>query len=192
MNEVPSRPADTPIMLGFWVYLMSDCLIFASFFATYAVLRTNTFGGPGPAALFYVPYALAETLILLTSSFTAGLAALSCTHQRRRVTALWLIATAALGLAFLALEVREFSALIRAGHGPSGSGFLTAYFSLVGVHGLHVAFGTLWLLALLAGLVRPALASVTPSRIMLWSLFWHFLDIIWILIFTIVYLLPFI
>lgn len=192
MNEQQEKVLGSPVALGFWVYLMSDCLIFASFFATYAVQRASTFGGPGPAALFDLPYALAETLVLLTSSFTAGLASLASLRGSRAGLAGWLAATLALGLAFLGLEGHEFTLLIAAGHGPAASGFLSAYFALVGVHGLHVAFGSLWLIVLLAGLWHRPLTETILRRVTLFALFWHFLDIIWILIFTIVYLSAFV
>ena len=178
-------------VFGFWFYLMSDCLVFASLFATYVVLRNNTFGGPGAAALFSLPYVLTETLILLTSSFTTGLSVLAARRGRARETFVWLSVTLLLGLAFLGLELHEFAGLVAAGNTPSRSGFLSAYFTLVGTHGLHVALGALWMLVLLVQLAWRGLTVTNVRRLTLLSLFWHFLDIIWVLIFTIVYLFPF-
>lgn len=182
---------DTTVF-GFWLYLMSDCLVFASLFATYAVLHTNTFGAPGGPQLFNLPYALTETLVLLTSSFTAGLGLLAARRGRTRETIVWFSVTFLLGLAFLGLEIHEFSGLVAAGNGPSRSGFLSAYFTLVGTHGLHVALGSLWMLILLAQVAWHGLTTTNLRRLTLLSLFWHFLDIIWVLIFTIVYLFPFV
>ncbi len=179
-------------VFGFWLYLMSDCLIFASLFATYAVLHTNTFGGPDARSLFSLPYVLAETLILLTSSFTAGLGILAARRDRARETIAWFAVTLLLSLSFLGLEIHEFAGLVAAGNGPSRSGFLSAYFTLVGTHGLHVALGSLWMLVLLVQVAFRGLSDTNVRRLTLLALFWHFLDIIWVLIFTIVYLFPFI
>ncbi len=178
-------------VFGFWFYLMSDCLVFASLFATYVVLRNNTFGGPNAAELFSLPYVLTETLTLLTSSFTAGLSVLAARRNKARETFAWLSVTLLLGLVFLGLEMHDFAGLVAAGNMPSRSGFLSAYFTLVGTHGLHVALGALWIVVLLVQLARRGLSTTTTRRLTLLSLFWHFLDIIWILIFTIVYLFPF-
>ncbi|HQU07971.1 MAG: cytochrome o ubiquinol oxidase subunit III [Parcubacteria group bacterium 21-54-25] len=183
--------SDTAVF-GFWIYIMSDTIIFACLFATYAVLHNNTFGGPGARELFNLPFVLTETLILLTSSFTAGLGILAA-HRRNKPQVLgWFIASLVLGLSFLALEFHEFSALIHAGHGPSTSAFLSAYFVLVGTHGLHVAIGALWMVLLLVQVARKALTETNVRRLTMLSLFWHFLDVIWILIFTIVYLMAFV
>lgn len=181
---------DTPVF-GFWLYLMSDCLLFASLFATYAVLHHNVFGGPGARELFSLPYVLAETLLLLTSSFTAGLGILAAYRGRLRTTLALFGLTLFLGLSFLGLELHEFGALIAAGAGPGRSGFLSAYFTLVGTHGFHVFIGSLWMFVLLIHLARAGLTKRNVERLTMLSLFWHFLDLIWIFIFTIVYLLPF-
>jgi cytochrome o ubiquinol oxidase subunit 3 len=175
---------------GLWVYLMSDCLLFASLFAAYAVLHTQTAGCAGPAALFNTRTALIETLILLTSSFTSGLALLAA--RRKHVLGTWLAlgATVLLGDAFLAQELTEFSHLIHSGNGPDASAFLSSYFALVGTHGLHITLGLLWALTLFAHLALRGLAPSTRRGIAYFALFWHFLDIVWIFIFTIVYLLP--
>lgn len=174
---------------GFWLYLMSDCLLFAALFATFAVLRGNTFGGPGGEELLNLPFVFAETLILLTSSFTMGLALIYAQKKKVRATALWLSLTFLLGIAFLALELHEFAGLIAAGHGPAQSGFLSAFFVLVGTHGLHVAAGLLWMLLIGAHLWREGFDAANVRRLTRTALFWHFLDLIWIGIFSIVYLL---
>ncbi|HUY62661.1 MAG TPA: cytochrome o ubiquinol oxidase subunit III [Candidatus Paceibacterota bacterium] len=181
---------DTPVF-GFWLYLMSDCLLFASLFATYAVLHNNVFGGPGARELFDLPYVLAETLLLLTSSFTVGLGVLAARRGNRGTTVALFGLTLLLGLAFLGLELHEFGALIMAGSGPDRSGFLSAYFTLVGTHGFHVAVGVLWMLVMLVHVMRAGLTERNVERLTMLSLFWHFLDLIWVFIFTIVYLLPF-
>ncbi|MGH7936400.1 MAG: cytochrome o ubiquinol oxidase subunit III [Chthoniobacterales bacterium] len=178
-----------PIVFGFWLYLMSDCLLFAALFATFAVLRGNTFGGPNAEDLLNLPFVLAETLILLISSFAMGMALLSATASKTRATVLWLSLTFLLGVSFLVLEVHEFAGLIAAGNGPSTSGFLSAFFALVGTHGLHVAGGLLWMLLIGAHLWRKGITEENLRRLTLAALFWHFLDVIWVCIFSIVYLL---
>ncbi len=185
-----AHKSDT-VTFGFWLYLMSDCLLFAALFATYAVLHANTFGGLGARELFSLPYVLLETLALLTSSFTAGLGILVARRGRKGQTLFWFSLTLLLGIAFLSLEFSEFAKLVTAGHGPAVSGFLSAYFTLVGTHGLHVAVGALWMLFMLFEVARHSLSATNVRRLTLLSLFWHFLDVIWILIFTVVYLLPF-
>jgi cytochrome o ubiquinol oxidase subunit 3 len=175
-------------VLGFWIYLMTDCVLFASLFATYAVMRGNTNGGPGGDSLFDMPYALVETVILLTSSFVCGLAmvALQQRHQRR---VLWLLGlTFVLGAVFVGLEVNEFHKLAVEGNGWTRSGFLSSYFTLVATHGLHICIGLLWLGVLALQIMRKGLVGNTPKRLTLFSMFWHFLDVIWIFIFSVVYL----
>ncbi|HSX02165.1 MAG TPA: cytochrome o ubiquinol oxidase subunit III [Candidatus Saccharimonadia bacterium] len=179
----------TKSQLGFWVYLMTDCILFGSLFATYAVLHGNTFGGPGAAELFSLSFVLAETLILLTSSFTAGLATLAARRGDKMQVLLWFGLTFVLGAAFLGLELSEFSKLAHEGNGWQRSGFLSAFFTLVGTHGLHIATGLLWMGALLTRVMRGGLTPTAVKRLTLLSLFWHFLDVIWIFIFTIVYLM---
>lgn len=176
-------------VFGFWVYIMTDCIVFASLFATYAVLHGATFGGPDAKSLFSLPSALHETLILLTSSFTCGLAMLAAHRGRKRQALLWLAATLALGLAFLGVELREFSQFAAEGASWQRSAFLSSFFALVGTHGLHVALGSLWMLILMVQLAVKGLSEVMLRRLMCLSLFWHFLDIVWIFIFTIVYLM---
>jgi cytochrome o ubiquinol oxidase subunit 3 len=178
---------DTPLF-GFWLYLMSDCLLFASLFATYAVLHTNTFGGVSAEGLFSLPYALVETLLLLTSSFVCGLAVLAAHRNKPTLTAVALVVTLVLGLSFLGMEFYEFHSFVAAGHGWQQSAFLSSFFTLVATHGLHVAAGALWMILLLVHLVSKGLTPANLRRLTLLSLFWHFLDIIWICIFTFVYL----
>lgn len=176
-------------MLGFWIYLMTDCVLFAGLFATYAVLRGNTFGGPGGADIFSMPYILVETMLLLTSSFTVGLAILAAARGLKKQAMVWLAATFILGAAFLGMELYEFAELAAEGHSWQASAFLSAYFTLVGTHGLHIAVGLLWLAVLMVRLYRLKFKKTDLNRLALFSLFWHFLDIVWIFIFSIVYLI---
>ncbi len=180
---------DDKTLFGFWVYLMTDCILFASLFATFAVLRNNTFGGPSGRELFSLPFVLAETLILLTSSFSCGLAVLAMHRQNRRQVVLWFIVTFLLGIAFLSLELTEFHHLAVEGNSWRRSGFLSAFFTLVGTHGLHITSGLIWMVVLLSQVVRQGLVRGVVRRLTMLSLFWHFLDVIWIFIFTIVYLM---
>lgn len=179
---------DSKSMLGFWVYLMTDCLLFGSLFATYAVLRNNVYDGPSGAAIFDLPFVLVETIILLTSSFTMGLALLAARSAKRWLAFTWLAATFVLGVAFLGLELGEFTKLASEGHGWQTSGFLTAFFTLVGTHGLHIFVGLIWALVLIAQLLKRGLRPATVKRLGIFSLYWHFLDVVWIFIFTVVYL----
>ena len=167
---------------------MTDCVLFASLFATYAVLHNNTADGPTSAEIFNLPYILVETLLLLTSSFTAGLALLALHQGKKQLVTRWLLITFVLGLAFLGLELYEFHALVVEGNGWTRSAFLSSYFTLVGTHGLHITVGLMWLIFLLVQLFKRGITEVTPKRLMLFGMFWHFLDIVWIFIFTIVYL----
>jgi cytochrome o ubiquinol oxidase subunit 3 len=176
-------------LLGFWLYLMSDCLIFACLFATYAVLGRNYAGGPTGAELFDLPLVAMNTAFLLLSSITYGFAMLASQRKHLRGTLIWLIVTALFGAAFLSLELYEFNHLLHEGAGPQRSGFLTSFFALVGTHGLHVTFGLIWLITLLFQLGRHGLTHENVRRLMCLSMFWHFLDVIWIGVFTFVYLM---
>ena len=180
---------DSKTVFGFWMYLMTDCVLFASLFATYAVLRTSTFGGPGGEVLFSPNFALSETLILLTSSFSCGLGILAARRGRLRPVLVLFGITFLLGLAFLGLEVHEFAHLYNEGNSWRRSGFLSAFFTLVGTHGLHITTGLLWMGTMLFRLSRAGLNRTNVRQLTMLSLFWHFLDIIWIFIFTIVYLM---
>lgn len=184
-----AQSAHSKTIFGFWVYLMTDCILFASLFASFVVLRNNTFGGEPGSELFSLPFVLAETLILLTSSFTCGLAILAA-HQRNKTLVLrWLAVTFLLGLAFLGLEIFEFANLAREGNSWQRSGFLSAFFTLVGTHGLHISAGLIWIGVVIGQILKKGLKSPVVKRLALLSIFWHFLDIIWIFIFTVVYLM---
>ncbi len=175
--------------LGFWIYLMTDCILFAALFATFAVLRGNTNGGPGGLELFDLPFVLVETLVLLTSSFTIGMALLGSVRGYKKQTLVWLFITFALGIVFLSLELSEFTKLVVEGNGPQSSAFLSSYFTLVATHGLHIAIGLLWMAVAIVRLWRFNFRKTDINRLALLGLFWHFLDVVWIFIFTIVYLI---
>jgi cytochrome o ubiquinol oxidase subunit III len=180
--------AASTAQLGFWIYLMSDCLLFAGLFATYAVLHVRTAGGPTAQGLFDLPYVLTETVFLLVSSFTCGLATLAMGRRSRGATLAWLAVTFALGLAFVGMEVHEFARLVAQQAGPDRSAFLSSFFTLVATHGLHVTCGLIWMAIMMVLVLRKGLTPATVSRLSCLSLFWHFLDIIWVGVFTLVYL----
>jgi cytochrome o ubiquinol oxidase subunit 3 len=173
---------------GFWLYLMSDAIIFALLFATYLVMLGNTAGGPAGKELFSLERAAGETALLLLSSATFGFAAVALASADKSRTLLWLLATAALGAGFLLLEFGEFRGMIAQGAGPDRSGFLSAFFTLVGTHGLHVSIGILWILVMIGQVLVKGLTTPVVSRLARLGLFWHFLDIIWVAIFSVVYL----
>lgn len=175
--------------LGFWLYLMSDCLIFAALFATYGVMGRSYAAGPTGAELFELPLVALNTAFLLFSSITFGFAMLRKQMQDRKGTLLWLAVTGAFGLCFLSLELYEFSHLIHEGAGPQRSAFLSAFFTLVGTHGLHVTFGLIWLVVLMLQINQHGLSPENNRRLMCLSMFWHFLDVVWIGVFTFVYLM---
>jgi len=173
---------------GFWLYLMSDAVIFALLFATYMVMVGNTAGGPDGKALFNLGNAFFETMLLLCSSVAFGFASLALAARRRAAVLLWLLITFLLGAGFVALEIREFTGLVAQGAGPDRSGFLSSFFTLVGTHGLHVSFGLIFLAAMMLQVMLRGLTPQAESRLYRLGLFWHFLDIVWIGIFSIVYL----
>lgn len=175
-------------VLGFWIYLMTDCVLFATLFATYAVMRGNTDGGPSGASLFDLPYALVETILLLTSSFVCGLAMIALQRRNKKALLQLLFITFVLGAVFVGLEVNEFHKLAAEGNDWTRSGFLSSYFTLVATHGLHICVGLLWLGVLAVQIMRKGLNGSTPKRLTLFSMFWHFLDVVWIFIFSVVYL----
>lgn len=183
------RQADEKSLFGFWVYIMTDCVLFATLFATYAVLQGNTFGGESAAELFSLPFVLVETLLLLTSSFTCGLALLAVHRGDKRQVMAWFAVTFALGAAFLGMELYEFSHLIHEGNSWQRSGFLSAFFTLVGTHGIHITIGLLWIGVMIARVWKLGLTRGNIRKLTMLSLFWHFLDIVWIFIFTFVYLM---
>ncbi len=175
-------------VFGFWVYLMSDCLIFASLFATYIVLAGGTNGGPGPKDLFDLTFVAWETTLLLVSSLTFGLGMIALHKHKVGQMYLWLGLTWLLGFGFMVMEVWEFNHLIHEGFGPDHSAFLSAFFALVGTHGLHVSAGLLWLLIIFIQIKQNGLTPTNKTRMACLSLFWHFLDLIWIGVFSVVYL----
>jgi cytochrome o ubiquinol oxidase subunit 3 len=176
-------------LLGFWIYLMSDCLLFAGLFAAYAVLGRNYAGGPSGAELFELPTVALNTAFLLLSSITFGFAMIAMQGKNLKATLVWLAITGLFGLGFLTLELQEFVHLIHEGAGPQRSAFLTSFFALVGTHGLHVTFGSIWLVTLMFQLGKHGLTPENKRRMMCLSMFWHFLDVVWIGVFTFVYLM---
>ena len=184
-----AHPEGHSTMLGFWIYLMSDCLIFAILFACFAVLGGNYAAGPAPKDLFDLNLIALNTAMLLFSSITYGFAMLAMVKNRLRQMQMWLVVTLLFGLAFLGIELYEFHHLIHIGATPQRSAFLSAFFTLVGTHGLHVTFGIVWLLVLMVQLGKHGLIAANKRRVMCLSMFWHFLDVIWIGVFTFVYLM---
>ena len=176
-------------MLGFWMYLMSDCLIFTVLFATYAVLGRNYAAGPSPKDLFDLSLVAVNTAMLLFSSITYGFAMLAMERDDTAKTQLWLAVTGLFGAAFIGIELYEFAHLIHEGATPQRSAFLSAFFTLVGTHGLHVTFGLIWLTVLMLQVQQRGLIVENRRRLMCLSMFWHFLDVIWIGVFTFVYLM---
>ncbi|QQO20814.1 cytochrome (ubi)quinol oxidase subunit III [Bradyrhizobium diazoefficiens] len=174
---------------GFWIFLLSDIVMFACFFAAYAVLHQGTADGPSGAEIFEQGNVAIETVCLLLSSFTCGMASIAADVRNRFWFYLGMTATCVLGLIFLAIEGNEFADLVARGYGPSRSAFLTAFFSLVGCHGLHVSAGILWLLTMIAQVFAKGFRADILRRIMCFALFWHALDIIWVAVFSVVYLL---
>ncbi|KLJ02155.1 cytochrome o ubiquinol oxidase subunit III [Luteimonas sp. FCS-9] len=180
---------ETGTNLGFWIYLMSDCLIFAILFAIYAVLGRNYAAGPSPADLFDLKLILVATFMLLFSSITYGFAMLNSYRNKVGGTIGWLLVTGLFGLAFLGIELYEFQHLAHLGATPQRSAFLSSFFTLVGTHGLHVTFGLIWLVTLVFQLRKHGLIEANRRRLMCLSMFWHFLDVIWIGVFSYVYLM---
>ena len=183
------HPPENGTLLGFWLYLMSDCLVFACLFAAYGVLGRNYAGGPSGADLFSLPLVAVNTSLLLLSSITYGFVVIEMQRKRQGATLAWLALTGLLGTGFVGIELREFANLIHEGNGPQRSAFLSSFFTLVGTHGLHVTFGIVWLLTLMAQVARHGLIAANRRRLMCLSMFWHFLDVIWIGVFTFVYLM---
>jgi len=188
LNE-HDHPEGGSTLLGFWIYLMSDCLIFAMLFAAFGVLGGNYAAGPGPKDLFDLPLVALNTAMLLFSSMTYGFAMLAMQRGNKAQVIGWLVATALFGAAFLSIELYEFSHLIHEGATPQRSAFLSAFFTLVGTHGLHVTFGLVWLAVLLVQIGQRGLSAANQRRVLCLSMFWHFLDVVWIGVFTFVYLM---
>lgn len=175
--------------MGFWLYLMTDCMLFGTLFVTHAVLQNNTFGGPSSKELFSLTTAFIETMILLCSSVCCGFSLLSAQKSRKSHAIGWLVVTFLLGLSFIGMELHEFYGLVESGNPWSRSAFLSSFFTLVGTHGLHVSFGLLWSAVMLAQLTFFGITVDTFRRLAIFGMFWHFLDLIWIFIFTFVYLM---
>lgn len=175
--------------LGFWIYLMTDCIVFAVLFATYAVLHNHTNGGLPASQLFNLSSALQETLVLLTSSFTCGLALLSAYNNQIKRAIAWFFVTSLLGIAFLTIELTEFINLVQSGNSWQLSAFLSSFFLLLTTHGLHVAFGLLWMFVVICEIKYRGFTATCLRQITCFSMFWHFLDLIWVFIFTFVYLM---
>jgi cytochrome o ubiquinol oxidase subunit 3 len=176
-------------LLGFWLYLMSDCLIFACLFAVYGVLGRNYAAGPSGADLFDLKLVAINTSMLLLSSITYGFAMIEMRAKRINRTLWWLAITGLFGAAFIGLELYEFAHLIHEGAGPTRSAFLSSFFALVGTHGLHVTFGIIWLVVLMIQVRKHGLIQENQRRLMCLSMFWHFLDVVWIGVFSFVYLM---
>ncbi|ORE98934.1 cytochrome o ubiquinol oxidase subunit III [Aurantimonas sp. 22II-16-19i] len=176
-------------MLGFWIYLMSDCLIFAILFATYGVLAGAYAAGPRPEEIFELPLLAVNTAMLLFSSITYGFAMIAMQNRNKRAVLGWLAVTGLFGLCFVGIELYEFAVLFHEGATPQRSAFLSAFFTLVATHGLHVSFGILWMVVLMVQVGKLGLIDANRRRLMCLSMFWHFLDVIWIGVFTFVYLI---
>jgi cytochrome o ubiquinol oxidase subunit 3 len=188
-DETHEHHPENSTMLGFWLYLMSDCLIFAMLFASYAVLGRSYAAGPSPATIFELPTVAVNTSLLLLSSITYGFSMLEMARGRVKPVLVWLAITGLLGAGFVGLELNEFAHLIHEGAGPDRSAFLSSFFALVGTHGLHVTVGIIWLITLMVQVSQRGLIPENRRRLMCLSLFWHFLDVIWIGVFSFVYLI---
>jgi cytochrome o ubiquinol oxidase subunit 3 len=188
-SEAGPAPKRIVVAYGFWVFLLSDIVMFSALFAGYAVLVNATAGGPTGAQLFNQVIVAIETACLLVSSYTCGLMSLAIGSRRRLATYFFAAVTFVLGAAFLALEIREFAGMIAHGAGPQRSAFLSAFFTLVGCHGLHVTVGLIWLTVMMAQVAIKGFRPAVERRLLCFSLFWHALDIVWVGLFTVVYLM---
>ncbi|MET0539135.1 MAG: cytochrome o ubiquinol oxidase subunit III [Xanthobacteraceae bacterium] len=188
-SEAGPAPKRIVVTYGFWIFLLSDIVMFSALFASYAVLVRATAGGPGGAQLFNQVRVAIETGCLLASSYTCGMMSLAIGSRRRLVTYLFAAITFALGATFLALEINEFAGMVARGATPQRSAFLSAFFALVGCHGLHVTAGLVWLTVMMALVATRGFRPTVERRLLCFSLFWHTLDIIWVGIFTVVYLM---
>jgi len=184
-----SNNSDTMDVFGFWIYILSDCVLFATIFAVYAALNANMYGGVGLKGLFDLSYVLTETSALLISSFTCGLAIMAMYKNNLKQVMLWLMATFLLGFAFIGMEINEFINLTAEGHSWQTNASLSSFFTLVGTHGLHVLIGLLWMAVIILQLLIFELTPVLRRRLTYFALFWAFLDIIWIFVYIIVYLM---
>ncbi|QSO46672.1 cytochrome (ubi)quinol oxidase subunit III [Alicyclobacillus mengziensis] len=182
------NPNQAVKILGFWIFLATDMLLFGCLFATYLVLRTHTDGGPTPQTIFDVPGFTTQTLVLLTSSFTGGLSTLAMRNGNKRQVIGWMIVTILLGLTFIGFEVTEFVSDALQGATMQRSAFLSAFFTLVGTHGSHVSIGIVWMIATVIQVAKKGLNPISARKVFVVNLYWHFLDVVWVFIFTIVYL----
>lgn len=185
----PHQDVFSKNVLGFWIYLMTDCIIFATLFTTYAVLHNETFGGATSRELFKLSTTFAETMVLLVSSVTCGFGMLAALRNKTHQILFWFALSFLLGLSFVVIELTEFTHLVQEGHSFRSSAFLSSFFTLVGTHGFHVSMGLLWMLVMMGQLIFSGLTIHTFRRLVCFSLFWHFLDLVWIFIFTFVYLM---
>lgn len=185
----PHQDTFSKTVLGFWMYLMTDCILFATLFTTYAVLKSSTFGGPTSEEIFTLSGPFTETMILLFSSVTCGFGMLSALRNQKNQVIAWLIIAFLLGASFVLLELNEFTHLVEEGNSWTRSAFLSSFFTLVGTHGLHVSIGLLWMAVLMGQLFLQGVTVITFRRLIVFSMFWHFLDLVWIFIFTFVYLM---
>jgi cytochrome o ubiquinol oxidase subunit 3 len=188
-SEAGPAPKRIVVAYGFWIFLLSDIVMFSALFAAYAVLMRATAGGPSGSVLFNQVSAAIETACLLVSSYACGLMSLAVATRRRSAIYLWALVTFVLGACFLALELREFAAMIARGATPQRSAFLSAFFTLVGCHGLHVTAGLIWLVVMMVQVAVKDLRATVERRLLCFALFWHALDIIWVWLFTVVYLM---
>ena len=188
-HEDGHHDAGATKVFGVWIYLMSDCILFATLFATYAVLVNGTAGGPAGKDIFELPFVFAETMLLLLSSITFGFGMLAMNKNKVSAVNTWLLVTFLLGAGFIAMEIYEFHHLIVNDAGPDRSGFLSAFFTLVGTHGIHVTSGLIWIIVMMVLISKKGLTERNRTRLMCLSLFWHFLDVVWICVFTVVYLM---
>jgi len=188
-HVIDDRHPENGTLLGFWLYLMSDCLVFACLFATYGVLGREYAGGPSAKEVLELPIVAVNTTLLLLSSITYGFAVLEMQVNRRGPMMAWLIVTWLLGAGFITLELTEFAHLVSIGAGPQRSAFLSSFFTLVGTHGLHVTCGLIWMIVLLVQVGKKGLTHANKRRLMCLSMFWHFLDVVWVGVFSFVYLM---
>jgi cytochrome o ubiquinol oxidase subunit III len=176
-------------LFGFWLYILTDCVLFSVLFAAYAVLHTSTYGGPSGHDLFVAPFTLGETIILLVSSFTCGLSSVTPFSKNKHRVAACLIVTVLLGIAFICMELTEFRHLVHEGNSWKKSAFLSSFFTLVATHGCHITFGMIWMIVMIVQLLSRGLTPIILRRLACLRLFWHFLDVVWIFIFTFVYMM---
>jgi cytochrome o ubiquinol oxidase subunit 3 len=188
-NEAGPAPKRIVVAYGFWIFLLSDIVMFSALFAAYAVLVRATAGGPGGAQLFSQSSVAVETVCLLVSSYTCGMMSLAVGSRRRAATYFFAAVTFVLGAVFLTLEIREFAGMIVSGANPQRSAFLSAFFTLVGCHGMHVAAGLIWLAVMMTQVEVKGFRATVERRLLCFALFWHTLDIVWVWLFTVVYLM---